>query len=231
VKSADAKEAKTINKNRTQITRALNDLLVDPKFSSALATTVDPIGKALQSGQDSVQLDTTSLVKTLSDEVNKVAGKEVISPKDLKNISKPDPIDLKQPSKVYKTVKQIINSLMLFWVLALLLLVALFIRKRDAAYKIAGKFFISLGLPILIIWFAVPMVIEKISNSNADSKLPATLLPIAFKEVTGFTMTMGIVFTVLGVIFLVAAKVIKKTKAQARTTKEGTHVEGDLRPN
>lgn len=233
VKNADAKEAKTINQNRAQITKALNDLLDNPKFSDALSKTLEPVGAALAAGQESVQLDTTVLVKTISDEVNKVAGKTVISPKDLKSISKPQPLDLKQPAKIFKTVKNIIDLLMLFWILALLLLIILFIRKREAAFKLLGKFFLALGVPVLVIWFVIPTILVHFANSNVDSNLPGTLLPIAFKEVTGFTEIMGIGFTALGVIFLVAAKMTAKksrgSNVHGPLLKAESNVEGDLR--
>ncbi len=229
LKSSDARETKTINQNRAQITQALNDLLDNPQFSDALSTTLEPVGKALAAGQESVQLDTTVLVKTISDEVNKVAGKVVISPKDLKSISKPQPLDLKQPSKIFKMAKSIIDVLMLFWVIALALLIILFIRKREAAFKLLGKFCLALGVPVLVIWFVIPTILVHFANSNVDSNLPGTLLPIAFKEVTGFTEIMGIGFTVLGVILLVAAKMTKGSHLHGPRLKAESNVEGDLR--
>ena len=200
IKSSDPKQAATIAKNRKQITEAISSLLADPELSGALAQAVSPIGMALTNGQKSATIDISKLISLIAKKVNTSAGSTVISARDLATIKKSQKIDLTKSAKAYHAVNSIISSFLLAWAGVVFFLVLLFWRRRKIALKTLSILLMTQGIPILALWEFAPKVAIHFVTSNNNSQLAAALFPIAYREVTGFTEILGIIYLLLAVL-------------------------------
>jgi hypothetical protein len=225
-KNADAKTKQNIEENRAKIDAAVADLLKNPQFRAELAKILEPVGTALTSGQSSVSIETKPLAGMIAAEINSIAGKKVISTSDVAKMSKPQTIDLAKPSKVVHNVNSITTGLLWLWIPIFLLIALVFRLRRRSAFSTLGKIFLTLAVPILVIWYLIPSIAQRIIDSKADSKLPATLFPIVYREVTGFTQILGIVYLALAVIsILIGLTVRRKSKHSLATTEPAAPTE------
>jgi uncharacterized membrane protein (DUF485 family) len=197
IKGSDPKVAETITKNRTQITDAAIKLLNDPKFTSALAGVANTVSLALIAGKNEAIIDPTTLVDTLAKSINDAAGKQIIKGTELKTMATPQKIDLSHQLQVYNNISSALGKVMLVWIVILLLIVVLVLTRKIVAMRIISKILISLGIPMLVLWFILPNIVTSVIKSHADSDLPRLLVPIIYKSVTGFTFSLGIIYILL----------------------------------
>jgi hypothetical protein len=208
LKSADSQQTKTIHEYRSNITIAITHLLSDSHFKFELSAALDPISKALRVGKSSAIIDTRTIAKIIAHAVNSSAGKTAITSKNLASISTKKVIDLGKVAKAFHNITSIITTLMFSWFIVILMVTLLFVRKRLDGIRILAKMLISLGIPILLIWLGLPRVAISLVNSHAQSQLAALLFPIGYREVTGFTEQLGIIYLIIGVLMYVVFRII-----------------------
>ncbi|MEI6648134.1 MAG: hypothetical protein WCO08_00695 [Actinomycetes bacterium] len=212
IKSADAKTATIITKNRAQITTALNDLLKNPDFKKVLVTTFNPLGAALIAGDSSVSLDSQPLANLLAHEVNSRAGETVISTKDLKSISKSQTVNISGAGKGIHTAHSILSNVIYLWILITILLALILWLRRNFAFSVLWKIFLSLGIPILVLWIVVPKIALHEIQKQASSELASSLFPILYRQVSGFTRNLAVGYLLLALIFVILARVKSSSK-------------------
>ncbi len=206
-KNADSKTKKIIQKNRTQITSALDGLLKSPELKATLIETFNPLGAALVDGKSSVQLNTVPLANLLAKEVNSLSGKTIITAKDLSSMSKTQVVDISSASKGINKAHSILSKVIFLWILIGLLLVSVIWLRRQYSFKVLWKIFLSLGLPILALWIVVPKIAINQINKRASSDLASSLFPILYRELSGFTRNLAISFLLLSLLFLILTRV------------------------
>ncbi len=206
-KNADSKTKKIIQKNRTQITSALDGLLKSPELKATLIATFNPLGAALVEGKSSVELNTVPLANLLAKEVNSLSGKTIITTKDLNSMSKTQVVDISSASKGINKAHSILSKVIFLWILIGLLLVSVIWLRRQYSFKVLWKIFLSLGLPILALWIVVPKIAINQINKRASSDLASSLFPILYRELSGFTRNLAISYLLLSLLFLILTRV------------------------
>ena len=206
-KNADSKTKKIIQKNRTQITSALDGLLKSPELKATLIATFNPLGAALVEGKSSVELNTVPLANLLAKEVNSLSGKTIITTKDLNSMSKTQVVDISSASKGINKAHSILSKVIFLWILIGLLLVLVIWLRRQYSFKVLWKIFLSLGLPILALWIVVPKIAINQINKRASSDLASSLFPILYRELSGFTRNLAISYLLLSLLFLILTRV------------------------
>ncbi len=211
---ASGKELILLNKKETQISTAVTNLLSAPEFKTnidnittqiynyyilgskqAKTISVKPI--AVQALRAFTHVDPQ--FKRLQKEIDK------IKPIALPELPITNGPDLKQ---IHSSLKQIHSSLNLaFTLISLLLLVlillyAVFARNRNVFFRTVGFVFLYIGVPSLVI-HAVGTAIANSQIKTISDDLVRAAAPIVISQLLSPRMTIGIVFSILGVIGVV----------------------------
>ena len=109
---------------------------------------------------------------------------------------------------------------MLLWILIVLLLIVLVLTRKILALRILSKILISLGIPMLVLWFVLPNIVTSMIKSQADSDLPRILVPIVYKSVTSFTFSLGIIYILLSGVCYGGYRVLASKNNQNRSPTE-----------
>ncbi len=221
IKNSEPKVAEAITKNRAQITDAAIKLLNNPEFKTVLADVANTISAALVAGKSAATIDPTALVDTLAKSINDAAGEQVIiKSSDIKTMATSQKIDLSNQLKVYNNISSILSKVMLLWILIVLLLIVLVLTRKILALRILSKILISLGIPMLVLWFVLPNIVTSMIKSQADSDLPRILVPIVYKSVTSFTFSLGIIYILLSGVCYGGYRVLASKNNQNRSPTE-----------
>ncbi len=217
-KDASGKELILLNMKETQISTAVTDLLSAPEFKTKVDSITTQIYNYYILGSEEA--------KTISVKPIAVAALSAITHVDSqfkrlqKEIDKIKPIALK-PITNGPDLKQIHSSLNLaFTLISLLLLVlillyAVFARKRNGFSRTVGSVFLYIGVPALAI-HAVGTAIANSQIKTISDDLVRAAAPIVIPQLLSPLMTIGIVFSILGVIGVVLSFIKQNSETSQR---------------
>ena len=210
-KNANPKLAAEIEKNKTAITEMITTLSASPDFQAAMAKALNGVAKGVLSGAKSVDIDFSEVAAIAAVQINKAAGAKVITKKDLANL-KPKTVDISDKSTVVVNIKNKIHLALLFWVIWIALLVALFFLRRETVIKKAGRQLLSIGIPIIVLKFISPLIVNKIQAPGYFKDL----VPTIANAFTGPVFNFGIMVFLIGAAILIVEKLISRRSKLSR---------------
>ncbi len=215
---ASGKELVLLNKKETQISTAVTDLLSSPEFKTNLDSATTQIYNYYILGSEEAK---TISVKPIA--VQALRAITQVDPKFKrlqKEVDKIKPIVLK-PLTDGPDLKQIHSSLnreltlISLLLLALILLYAVFARKRNGFSRTVGSVFLYIGT----LDIAIHTVGTAIANSQIKTisdGLVRAAAPIIIPQLLSPLMTIGITFSILGVIGVALSFIKQNSEASQR---------------
>ncbi len=202
---ASGKELILLNMKETQISTAITDLLSAPEFKTNVASITTQIYNYYILGSE--QAKTISVKPIAVQALSAITQVDPQFKRLQKEIDKIKPIAL-EPITNGPDLKQIHSSLNLaFTLISLLLLVlmllyAVFARKRNGFSRTVGSVFLYIGVLDIAI-HAVGTAIANSQIKTISDDLVRAAAPIVIAQLLSPLMTIGIVFSILGVIGVV----------------------------
>ncbi len=211
--NSDPQFIKAIDDNRAAINNTIRALASSVQFQADVKSALNQIGSGISAGKSSVNVNFRELANLAAQKINAAAKSQIVTQKDLASI-KPFKVDIHKQSDVVNKVKKYAHLAMLFWVAWLLLLVACWRLGAKSIFTKSGSQLISVGVLIILIRVAAPIIGSRIASKNSDSQFTSSQITKISGEILSPMLTAGVGFSVLGLLLILVPRFTRKRKQQ-----------------
>ena len=211
--NSDPQFIKAIDDNRAAINNTIRALAGSVQFQADVKSALNQIGSGISAGKSSVNVNFRELANLAAQKIHAAAKSQIVTQKDLASI-KPFKVDIHKQSDVVNKVKKYAHLAMLFWVAWLLLLVACWRLGAKSIFTKSGRQLISVGVLIILIRVAAPIIGSRIASKNSDSQFTSSQITKISGEILSPMLTAGVGFSVLGLLLILVPRFTRKRKQQ-----------------
>ena len=211
--NSDPQFIKAIDENRTAINQTIKSLAGSAQFQADVKSALDQLAAGISAGKSSVDVNFRELANLAAQKINAAAKSQIVTEKDLASI-KPLKVDIHKQSDFVNKIKGYAHLALLSWIAWLFLLIACWRLGAKSIFVKSGRQLISVGLLIILIRVAAPMIGSRLASQNSDSQFTSSQVTKISGEILSPMLAAGVGFTVVGVLLILVPRFTGKREQQ-----------------